>query len=54
MNERKPIKRTTLLIIGVVLFWGSVALWNEINKIGPAPSGTNTTSISQSNPSPHS
>ncbi|WP_235549781.1 hypothetical protein [Paenibacillus sp. Soil766] len=54
MNGRKPIKRTTLLIIGIVLLWGSVALWNEIHKIGIGTSNTNTTTVSHSNPSPRS
>ncbi|MGG1555741.1 hypothetical protein [Paenibacillus ferrarius] len=33
MNRKKRIKRTTLLIIGVILLWSSVAIWNEVHKL---------------------
>ncbi|WP_260115374.1 hypothetical protein [Paenibacillus hexagrammi] len=32
MNRGKRMKRTTLLVIGVILLWGIVALWNEYKR----------------------
>ncbi|MGQ7885223.1 hypothetical protein [Paenibacillus sp. WC2504] len=43
MKGKRRIKRTTLLIIGVVLLWGAVAIWNEVLKIEkgvPTPRST--------------
>ncbi|MBD0381714.1 hypothetical protein [Paenibacillus sedimenti] len=32
MKGKKRIKRTTLLVIGAILLWGIVAIWNEMQR----------------------
>jgi|GEM_PF-3226513 len=32
INRKLPVKRTTLLLIGTVLLWCTVALWNELAR----------------------
>jgi cytoskeletal protein RodZ len=51
MNGRKRIKRTTLLIIGVVLLWGAVAIWNEVQKNESGLTSPRSTSASYPSPS---
>jgi hypothetical protein len=50
MNGRKRIKRTTLLIIGVVLLWGAVAIWNEVQKNESGVTSPRSTSASYPSP----
>lgn len=50
MNGRKRIKRTTLLIIGVVLLWGAVAIWNEVQKKVSGVTSPHSTSASYPTP----
>ncbi|MCD1258232.1 hypothetical protein B5M42_005180 [Paenibacillus athensensis] len=37
INRKLPVKRTTLLIIGTVLLWCTVALWNELEHSQAPP-----------------
>ncbi|MDD9269841.1 hypothetical protein ACFPES_22565 [Paenibacillus sp. GCM10023248] len=46
MKGRRRIKRTTLLIIGAVLLWGAVAIWNEVLKIEKGSTIPRSTSAS--------
>ncbi|NOV04096.1 hypothetical protein [Paenibacillus planticolens] len=54
MKGKRRIKRTTLLIIGVVLLWGAVAIWNEVTKIEKGVSTPRSTSASQPSNNPKS
>lgn len=50
MQGKKRIKRTTLLIIGVVLLWGAVAIWNEVQRMEPGVTSPRSTSASYPSP----
>ncbi|MFD0694086.1 hypothetical protein ACFQZT_08275 [Paenibacillus sp. GCM10027628] len=48
MKGKKRIRRTTLLVIGAILLWGTVALWNELQRSDAGlstPRSTTTTKV---------
>ncbi|MBP1996774.1 hypothetical protein [Paenibacillus eucommiae] len=47
------LKKTTLLVIGAVLLWGSVALWNGIQREHSGASLTRTEYVGRVNIATH-
>jgi hypothetical protein len=47
MKGRKRIKRTTLLIIGAILLWSAVAIWNEVQRSEPGLTSSRSTTASK-------
>ncbi|MEW9700111.1 hypothetical protein [Paenibacillus sp. SI8] len=54
MKGRKRIKRTTLLVIGAILLWGVVAIWNEVQRSEAGLAAPHSTTASKEIPTPAS
>ncbi|NEW04517.1 hypothetical protein GK047_00575 [Paenibacillus sp. SYP-B3998] len=50
MKARKRIKRTTLLVIGAILLWGAVAIWNGVQRSEAGLSSPRSTTASNVTP----